>query len=115
MRENSTSQTTPQGTAGGPLLCDFCRCPLDEAIRYSAESFIFGGLPLASLGDWAACPECSRLIEDEAFGPLAERAADSIHNEWGDMPRTACVELMTELYSQFKVAKTGHSVMERAQ
>ena len=47
-----------------PCLCDFCSAA-DPVWRHPARNFIgyvAGGVVGESVGDWAACQECHRLI-----------------------------------------------------
>ena len=79
-------------------LCDFCAAP--EAIwRHPARSFIgyvAGGVVGESVGDWAACQECHRLIVSGDRVRLTERSVVTfiaMHPELGAVK----TELATEM------------------
>jgi hypothetical protein len=58
------------------LQCDFCSAPC-PSWRYPARSFIAyraSNLAGESVGDWAACDACHKLIEADDQLPLAQRS-----------------------------------------
>ena len=62
------------------LQCDFCsaQCP---SWRYPARSFIAyraSNLAGESVGDWAACDACHKLIEANDHEHLAQRSLDEL-------------------------------------
>lgn len=66
------------------LKCDFCSAP-EPTWAYPAKDFIaYLALPLVgeSLGAWAACEECHRLIEAGDREGLAVRSLDELIFQW---------------------------------
>jgi hypothetical protein len=64
----------------GDLKCDFCSAP-GPTWAYPAQDFIaYLALPLVgeSVGAWAACEECHRLIEAGDREGLAVRSLDEL-------------------------------------
>ncbi len=58
-------------------ICDFCSAP-NPTWKYPARSFIgyeACGIAGESVGDWAACEECHRLIATNDRVGLTERSA----------------------------------------
>ena len=61
-------------------VCDFCSAP-DPTWKYPARSFIgYEGCGIAgeSVGDWAACEACHRLIAVGDRRGLTERSAETL-------------------------------------
>ena len=72
----------------GELVCDFCLGEYPIEKDYRAVSQIVGQLQDARfITDrdmlWAACAECSRLIETEKWDALLERAIVACDAKWG--------------------------------
>jgi hypothetical protein len=68
-------------------ICDFCSDP-DVAWRYPAKSFIayaVGDIVGQSVGDWAACDTCHRLIETGDCNGLLERTLRTLFTRNPDM------------------------------
>jgi hypothetical protein len=64
----------------GPAICDFCG---SETVvrRYHTEDFtalVTGPIVHESCGDWAACGNCSLLIDAEDREGLCQRSLESI-------------------------------------
>lgn len=62
------------------LQCDFCSAPC-PSWRYPARSFIAyraANLAGESVGDWAACDACHKLIEADDHEHLAQRSLDEL-------------------------------------
>ena len=62
------------------LQCDFCSAPF-PSWRYPARSFIAyraANLAGESVGDWAACDACHKLIEADDHEHLAQRSLDEL-------------------------------------
>ena len=62
------------------LQCDFCSAPR-PSWRYPARSFIgyrASNLVGESVGDWAACDACHKLIEADDHEHLAQRSLDEL-------------------------------------
>jgi hypothetical protein len=79
-------------------ICDFCSDP-HVAWRYPAESFIayaVGGIVGQSVGDWAACSICHRLIETGDRNGLLERTLRTLSDRNPDM-RCAEAELRDQI------------------
>jgi hypothetical protein len=68
-------------------ICDFCSEP-NVAWRYPAESFVayaVANVVGESVGDWAACSICRRLIEDADRSGLLERTLRTLLEKNPDM------------------------------
>ena len=79
-------------------ICDFCSEP-NVAWRYPAESFIAyaaGGFVGQSVGDWAACSKCHRLIKAGDRAGLLQRSLDALLEKNPDM-REAEAEFRDEI------------------
>lgn len=54
--------------------CDFCNVDLGgEHYVLPVRSFEYGNMPAGSLGDWAACPDCARVLEQGRWSDLLRR------------------------------------------
>jgi hypothetical protein len=84
------------------VICDFC-CSPDVLWSYPAADFHVEGVPLASDGAWAACPDCSALIEAGDREGLARRALASSPA----FMRVRCLPFMRALHEQFFQARRG--------
>lgn len=97
-------------------LCDFCsRQPVTAA--YPCRDFTVPGTPCGSLGAWAACQECARLIDTGQREALARRAwalagRNLLFGETGPLPipEEEGVWFMRELHALFFAHRTGESV-----
>jgi len=58
------------------LICDFCSAP-DPKKTYAAHDFEMRELHSRSIGDWAACGECAKLIDAGDHEGLLGRAMAS--------------------------------------
>ena len=80
------------------LICDFCSEP-HVAWRYPVQSFIAyaeAGIVRRSIGDWAACSMCHRLLEaDDRYG-LLERSIQMLLEKNPEM-REAEAELRDQI------------------
>lgn len=68
-------------------ICDFCSAR-DAPWVYEAESyisFVSKALVGESVGAWAACESCKRLIDANDRKGLAKRAAESFRYEYPEM------------------------------
>src|SRR5260370_42396364 len=92
-------------------ICDFCSYP-SVVWRYPARSFVgyvvanIGG---ESVGDWAACEQCHRLIEvGDRAGPMERSLVTLIaeHSET-EAVRSELMEHMTSLHGMFFANRTG--------
>lgn len=90
------------------MICDFCSSP-EPAWRYPAASFVVKGLgPHASDGDWAACDQCSALIEDADLRRLILRAAIAANRRSGGVLRTSMArKSLQRIYAQFFRSRLG--------
>ena len=80
--------------------CDFCSAP-DPSWRYPARSFIgyiACGIAGESVGDWAACGECHRLIESGDRRLLTARSVEAFVTAQPELGQIS-VELTSELGS----------------
>ena len=92
-------------------ICDFCSYP-SVVWRYPARSFVayvvanIGG---ESVGDWAACEQCHRLIEVGDRAGLMERSLVTLMAEHPEMEpaRSELIEHMTSLHVMFFENRTG--------
>ena len=81
-------------------ICDFCSEP-HVAWRYPAQTFVayaVAGVVGQSVGDWAACCICHRLIEARDRSGLLERSLHSLLEKNPDMR-----EVESELRDQIAV------------
>ena len=91
--------------------CDFCSAP-NPTWRYPARSFIgyiACGIAGESVGDWAACGECHRLIESGDRTLLTARSVATfliIQPELAEIEDELAVELGT-LHSRFFENRLG--------
>jgi hypothetical protein len=100
-------------------VCDFCS---SEKVRwaYPAEDFLIGAIaavdpntgepievqPMGSKGPWAACTECSELIEREDYEALRQRGIDAIPKHEvldPDLART----MLVSMHAGFRENRTG--------
>ena len=92
-------------------LCDFCSAP-DAGWRHPARSFIgyvACGVAGESVGDWAACQECHRLIVSGDRARLTERSLSTfmtLHPELEDVKNELATE-MGILHAHFFENRTG--------
>jgi hypothetical protein len=95
----------------GNLVCDFCSSA-GPAWRYPARTFIayrVSTLAGESVGDWAACETCRRLIEADDRRGLAERSVEQLisdHPELRELRADLCAELM-RLHGKFFENRCG--------
>ena len=71
-------------------ICDFCSAS-HVAWRYPAQSFIayaVAGVVGQSVGDWAACSICHRLIEAGDHNGLLERTIHALLEKSPDLRKT---------------------------
>jgi hypothetical protein len=76
-----------------PLRCDFCMRPgAHVAARIVAKNFIKAELPdgrdFVDAGEWAACADCHRLIQERKFAALVEVGLQGTLAMHPDIPRT---------------------------
>jgi hypothetical protein len=96
------------------LICDFCSAPA-PAWRYPARTFLaycVANVAGESVGDWAACDECHRLIEAEDRNGLAQRSLDGLiskHPETRPVAAALYADL-AELHDQFFAHRSGTAV-----
>ena len=94
-----------------PCLCDFCSAP-DAGWRHPARSFlgyVAQGVVGESVGDWAACQECHKLIvSDDRVRLTATSVATFIarHPELG-VVKTELATEMGKLHANFFENRTG--------
>lgn len=95
-------------------ICDFCSEPA-PAWCYSASNFVamtVGPVIAESEGNWAACDECHRLIEDGDRTGLAQRSASLLIVI---SPQLACIageiqKDLAELHAAFFEHRRGACV-----
>ena len=88
--------------------CDFCGAS-EVAWAYPAKSFVYDEIS-GSLGAWAACSECSDLIEAENHHALAKRSLDNAgpwvaqltYGDYEDL-----LKGVKDVHNQFRSARTG--------
>lgn len=83
-----------------PLECDFCSSP-NITRSYLANSFSFPELGWHSVGHWAACDDCAKLIDGEMWDALAQKSTFV----FADSPsqRIWLKPLMLKLHKQFNL------------
>ena len=92
-------------------ICDFCSEP-NVVWRYPAQSFIayaVAGVVGQSVGDWAACGICHRIIESGDRSGLMERSLRTLFEKCPEM-RPAEAELREEIarfHEMFHAHQTG--------
>jgi hypothetical protein len=96
------------------LICDFCSAP-DPAWRYPARTFLAYCAPNVageSVGDWAACNVCHKLIEAEDTRGLAQRSLDELLAKFPETRSAAAVfyAKLAELHRQFFAHRVGAPV-----
>lgn len=90
-----------QGTFKG-LQCDFCSS--HRVVKgYVCQDFVTLDGVVQSVGSWAACAECSRLIDENKFEALSVRATDSFLVKFGvaDEFREQIMVFMRKLHREF--------------
>jgi len=86
------------------IVCDFCFVP---AVRWSypCQSFEITWLGWRSLGGWAACEECHRLIEAEDWTQMLDRC---VRMQTLDPEEQAIVTpLLVHTHAQFQANRYG--------
>ena len=96
------------------LICDFCSAPA-PVWRYPARTFLaycVASVAGESVGDWAACDECHKLIEAEDRKSLAQRSLDELILKHPEARPAAAVlyEDLAELHNQFFAHRSGVAV-----
>lgn len=92
-------------------ICDFCSAP-NPAWRYPARNFVgyeACGIVGESVGEWAACESCHRLIVAGDRHGLTERSVVSFiafHAELDSIRSELATELAT-LHDRFFMNRTG--------
>ena len=94
-------------------VCDFCSSP-NVQWAYPTEGFVMpliGPVDWESVGGWAACPECHKLIENHKRDELVERAIARIplanYEEWMRPQLTAALR---ELHNTFWLNRKGPAI-----
>lgn len=90
----------------GQIICDFCSSTPVVA-RYHADTFVVKapGPVVESVGDWAACHLCSRMIDTGDFDALLDHAVVSFTANPGyDIPAAAVREFLEDMYAQLRQA-----------
>jgi hypothetical protein len=96
------------------LQCDFCSAPC-PSWRYPARSFIAyraSNLAGESVGDWAACDACHKLIEADDHYSLAQRSLDELIVKHPEARAAAEIlfQDLAELHRQFFEHRRGPAV-----
>lgn len=96
------------------LQCDFCSAPC-PSWRYPARSFIaYRAWNLAgeSVGDWAACDACHKLIEADDHEHLAQRSLDELILKYPEARSAAEIlfDELADLHRQFFEHRCGPAV-----
>src|SRR2546426_5338280 len=95
-------------------ICDFCS-NAKVVWRYPARTFvayIVENVAGESVGDWAACEECHRLIEAGDGAGLAERSLEALIQKQPEIAavRGALAEQMAALHVMFFENRTGEAL-----
>jgi hypothetical protein len=93
------------------LKCDFCSAP-EPIWAYPAKDFVvYLALPLVgeSLGAWAACEECHRLIEAGDREGLVVRSLDELIFRWPEaaIAAPALKQELRQLHELFFANRVG--------
>jgi hypothetical protein len=96
------------------LQCDFCSAPC-PSWRYPARSFIAyraSNLAGESVGDWAACDACHKLIEADDRDRLAQRSLDELISKHPEARPAAEIlfQDLADLHWQFFEHRCGPAV-----
>ena len=96
------------------LQCDFCSAPC-PSWRYPARSFIAyraANLAGESVGDWAACDACHKLIEADDHEHLAQRSLDELILKYPEARSAAEIlfDELADLHRQFFEHRCGPAV-----
>ena len=96
------------------LQCDFCSAPF-PSWRYPARSFIAyraANLAGESVGDWAACDACHKLIEADDHEHLAQRSLDELILKYPEARSAAEIlfDELADLHRQFFEHRCGPAV-----
>ena len=96
------------------LICDFCSAP-DPLWRYPARTFLaycLANVAGESVGDWAACDVCHKLIEAGDRKGLAQHSLDELMLKHPETRPAAAVlyENLAELHDQFFEHRGGMAV-----
>lgn len=89
-------------------VCDFCMGNR-PAWRYPAQSFEMPGFRWRSVGDWAACERCSRLIEKGDYKRLAE-LGPRVRQEKDPEARAFLIASVMAMQGQFVLHRTGPAI-----
>jgi hypothetical protein len=91
-------------------ICDFCNSE-EVVARYHANDFVVEG-PLSqhitqeSIGDWAACPVCSKLVDAGDWNELLKHAVASFYaanpEVFGQIPVGVVFTNLMQTYSQLR-------------
>lgn len=66
----------PSKAERGRGICDFCSSDVPAITKFEARDFVMQTGRL-SVGAWAACPSCSRLVESRDMEGLAKRMVET--------------------------------------
>ena len=96
------------------LQCDFCSVPC-PSWRYPARSFIAyraSNLAGESVGDWAACDACHKLVEADDRYSLAQHSLDKLILKHPEARAAAEIlfQNLAELHRQFFEHRCGPAV-----
>ena len=96
-------------------VCDFCATP-DPEWMYPSDDFTSPKWGLGYTGGWAACTDCSRLIEDDETVKLIERSMQLSQNirtfeaAFGPMSkaeRRTIYDETSSLFRRFRLNRRG--------
>jgi len=87
------------------MICDFCSSP-SVAWRFPAVTFAAFDL-VRSIGNWAACEECARLVNDNNRVALCYRSVDSFMEAFPDYNEATVASMIAELHVEFWDNRTG--------
>jgi len=91
------------------VLCDFCSSP-KTMTRYRAQDFIVDmpGPVQESVGDWAACELCTKMIDTANWDALLDHAVASLYEAnpemQDEMPPEFVRANLSQMYSQLRRA-----------
>jgi hypothetical protein len=85
------------------LYCDFCHAANPfPSVTFACQSFLVPDLPTASSGSWLACEPCAKLIQEDRWHELAQRAVDSLDFEIEPDAFPFVYKHMRDFHQQFR-------------
>ena len=89
----------------GGECCDFCTSHSVVKL-YNCANFVFNGRPVfhrGSNGAWAACAICARLVDEDRWPELTDRAFRKFAKQHGPISRSAALRLRQQFSQVHKL------------